>query len=64
MSRTPNHPPRAARFEATILGLAVVIDEPIRTEEARRFLENFDRQVAEIEQRHTPKIESNKGEAP
>ena len=48
MSRPPNHPPKPARLEATPLGLTLVIDEPIKTEAARQFLADLDRQVAAL----------------
>ncbi|MFK4809024.1 hypothetical protein ACI3KW_02335 [Devosia sp. ZW T5_3] len=51
MSRVPDHPqkPVHARLEATTLGLALVVDTPIRNKSARRLLDDINRQVDELD---------------
>lgn len=49
MTRVPNHPPRPDRLEATPYGLALVKGEPVRSEAARQFLEDLDREAARLE---------------
>lgn len=41
--------PVHARLEATALGLALVVDTPIRNKSARRLLDDINRQVDEFD---------------